>query len=48
VTVERTRVRIEGQDWTAIPADVPVNVSIRQHKLRITAGPVTISRTVSH
>jgi hypothetical protein len=47
VTVERTRVRIEGQDWNAIPADVPVSIDIRPGKLRITAGRVRISRTVN-
>jgi hypothetical protein len=47
VIVERTRVRIEGQDWNTIPADVPVSIDIRPGKLRITAGRVRISRTVN-
>jgi hypothetical protein len=47
VTIERERVRLDELDWTAIPADVPVTVTIKRHKVRIAAGPVTIERTMS-
>lgn len=48
VTVERERVQVDGLTWTRIPADVPVDVSIRRGRLRVAAGRVTIGRTVSN
>lgn len=47
VTIERERVRIEGNPWTAIPADVDIEVTIKANRVRIVAGRVTIERTVS-
>jgi hypothetical protein len=47
VTVERERIRIDANEWVAIAADVPVAVSIQRHKLRVSAGRVTVERTMS-
>jgi hypothetical protein len=47
VTVERNRVRLDELAWTAIPADVPVNISIKRHDVKISAGGTTIRRTTS-
>ncbi len=48
VTIERSRVRLEGLAWTPIPENVPVAVSIKRGKLRVTAGNVSIGRTISN
>ena len=48
VTIESTRARIDDVPWTAIPADAPVTVNIRKHKVSVKAGAVTIERTISH
>lgn len=47
VTIERERVRIDHNPWTAIPAGVAVEVTIRAGRVRVIAGHVTIERTVS-
>ena len=48
VTIEETRVRVEGLNWTQIPAGVPVKVSIKRGKLQVVAGSVRIGRTISN
>jgi hypothetical protein len=45
ICIERTRVKLNGLNWTAIPEDVPVRVGISKHKQWITAGPVTTKQT---
>lgn len=47
VTIERERVRIDDNPWTAIPRGVDVEVMIRAGRVRVVAGRVTIERTVS-
>jgi hypothetical protein len=47
VTIERARMRVEGLAWTPIPESVPVAVSIKRGRLRVTAGNVSIGRTIS-
>jgi len=47
VTIERTRVKVDDADWTAIPEGVPVEVSISKGAVRLAAGKVTIKRTVN-
>ena len=46
VTIERTRVKVDDADWTAIPEGVPVEVSITKGSVRLAAGKVIIKRTV--
>ncbi len=45
VTIERDRVQFDAARWTTIPEDVPVKISISNHKQWLTAGPVTITQT---
>lgn len=47
VRIEAGRVRIANNPWTGIPVDVNVEVTIKQHAIRVTAGRVKIERTVS-
>jgi hypothetical protein len=46
VTIEPTRMKVDDADWTAISAGVPVEVKIAKGKVSLTAGSVTIKRTV--
>ena len=46
VTIERSRVRVEGLEWVTIPEDSPVAVRIVKHKLTVKAGGVSIVRTI--
>jgi hypothetical protein len=47
VRVERSRMRIEGEGWVKIAEDAPVTVSIQRGRIRLTAGKVSVGRTVS-
>lgn len=44
IRIERSRVQLDGLNWTAIPEDVPVHVGISKHKQWVTAGRVTIKQ----
>ena len=46
VTIERSRVRVEGLEWVAISENAPVAVRIVKHKLTVRAGGVSIARTI--
>ncbi len=48
VTVERARAQIDSQPWTPIPPDVAVRISILRGRLQLSAGPVSIRRTISN
>lgn len=48
VTIEQTRIRLEGLDWVAIPADAPVTVNIKRHRMKLSAGPVSMERTINN
>lgn len=48
VTVERARLRIEGNDWVGIPEGAPVTLNIQRGKINIKAGNVSVSRSVSY
>jgi hypothetical protein len=45
VRVERDRARIADGPWEAIPAHVPVRITIAKRSVSVRAGAVTISRT---
>src|SRR4051812_7511091 len=47
VTIERVRVRIDDNPWTAIPADSAIEITIHRRSVRVTAGRVTIERSTS-
>jgi hypothetical protein len=47
VWIERDRVRIDENPWTAIPADAAIDISIDRHTVRVKAGRVTVARTTS-
>ena len=47
ITIERARVKFDDSPWTAIPEGVPVEVSISKGKMWLSAGSVTIKRTVN-
>jgi hypothetical protein len=46
VVIERTRMRVDEADWTAIEASVPIDVQIEPGQVLLTAGRVTVKRTV--
>ena len=46
VTIERARVRFDDAPWTKIPERAPIKVRISKHKLRMTSGTVTVTRTI--
>ena len=46
ITIERARVQFDDAPWTKIPEGVAVKVSISKHKLFLTAGSVTMKRTI--
>ena len=46
VTIERARAQIDDAPWTTIPELAPVAVRISKGKVLLTAGAVTITRTV--
>jgi hypothetical protein len=48
VQIETTRLRLDDLEWVDIPAGVAVDVLLVRHKARVTAGPVTISRTITN
>jgi hypothetical protein len=48
VTIERTRLRIEGAGWVRIAEGAPVTLSIERGRIDVKAGKVSASRTVSH
>ena len=46
VTIERTRLRIEGANWVKIAEAVPVSLTIQRGHIHLTAGHVTLAQTV--
>lgn len=46
VMIERERMRLDDLEWTTIPANVPVQISLKRNKAKIIAGNVTIGRTI--
>ena len=42
ISIERSRVTLDGLHWIAIPEDVLVRVGVSKHKQWLTAGKVTI------
>lgn len=47
VTIESNRVRVDNNAWTAIPEQSPVEVSISRGTVLVTAGRVTVKRTMN-
>jgi hypothetical protein len=47
VVIEPTRMRVDDASWTAIEAGIPVEVQIEPGKVLLTAGRVTVKRTVN-
>jgi hypothetical protein len=48
VTIERTRMRIEGEPWVQIPDGAPITVNIKRGQIALKAGNVNVSRSVSN
>jgi hypothetical protein len=46
VTVESTRMKLDDNPWTTIPADSPVEVRIAKGRVSMKAGNVTVKRTI--
>ena len=46
VTVERTRMRIDGASWVKIAEGAPVTVSIERGRISVEAGTVRVNRTI--
>ncbi len=46
VVIEPTRMRVDEAAWTVIEASVPVDVRIEPGRVLLTAGRVTVKRTV--
>jgi hypothetical protein len=47
VTIETNRVRVDNNAWTTIPVRIPVEVHISKGRVLLTAGNVTVKRTVN-
>lgn len=48
VTIERARMRVGELAWVKIPENVPASVTIRQGKVVLKAGGVSVAETVSY
>lgn len=46
VTIERTRMRIEGEAWVQITEGAPVTVHIERGRITLKASSVSVGRTV--
>lgn len=47
ITIERSRVKFDDAQWTAIPEGAAISVKISKGTLWLSVGSVTIKRTVS-